>query len=96
MHIPQLKKDQYMKLSNDLVNELTLLSQFRLSSTLEGIKVHGDASESIQQAANRLFEKGLVTRLDGGYLTDLGKDAAEHLDNLYSILTTPVTLDTTS
>jgi uncharacterized protein (TIGR02647 family) len=85
-----------MKLSTDLIDEFSLLSQFSLSSTLEGIKIHGDASDSLKEAATRLFEKGLVTQLDGGYLTDLGKDAAEHLDRLHSILTLPVALDTAS
>ncbi|MFT5707883.1 MAG: hypothetical protein ACI9ES_002185 [Oceanospirillaceae bacterium] len=85
-----------MKFNTDLVDELTMLSQFRLSSSLEGIKVHGDASESLIAAAKRLFDKGLVTQFDGGYLTDLGKDAAEHLSSLNTILTTPAKLDTAS
>jgi len=85
-----------MKLNADLIDELSLLSQFSLNSTLEGIKVHGDASQSMIDAAQRLFEKGLITQFDGGYLTDLGKDAALHLTRLNSILTTPVNLDTAS
>jgi len=85
-----------MKLNEDLVDELLVLSQFSLNSTLEGIKVHGDAAQSVIEATQRLFDKGLVTQLDGGYLTDLGKDAAVHLTRLNSILTTPVTLDTAS
>lgn len=85
-----------MKLNAELIDELTLLSQFNVSTTLEGIKVHGDASESLINAAQRLFDKGLISQFDGGYLTELGKDAAEHFDNLYTILTTPAQLDTTS
>ena len=85
-----------MKLSADLIDELALLSQFSLSSTLEGIKVHGEASVSVIGASERRFEIVLITQLDGGYLTDLGKDAALHLTRLNSILTTPVTVDTAS
>lgn len=85
-----------MKLTAQIVDELTLLSQFTLNSSLEGIKVHASASESLISAASRLNEKGLITQPDGGYLTDLGRDAAEHLEGLSSILTTPVSLDTAS
>jgi uncharacterized protein (TIGR02647 family) len=85
-----------MKLNADLVDEFTLLSQFRLNSSLEGIKVHAEASKHLIDASQRLFEKGLITQFDGGYLTDLGKDAAEHLANLHTILTTPVKVDTAS
>ncbi|MCJ8315357.1 MAG: TIGR02647 family protein [Pseudomonadales bacterium] len=85
-----------MKFSTDLIDELSLLSQFSLSSTLEGLKIHADASNKVIGAAKRLFDKGLVTQADGGYLTELGKDAAQHLLSLNSILTTPVNLDTAS
>ncbi|MCJ8338011.1 MAG: TIGR02647 family protein [Pseudomonadales bacterium] len=85
-----------MKLNADLIDELTLLSQFKLSSTFEGIKVHTQASQNLIDAAQRLFDKGLISQNDGGYLTDLGKDAADHFERLQSILTTPAKLDTTS
>ena len=85
-----------MKFNTAMVDELTLLSQFRVNSSLEGIKVHQEASKSLIEAAERLFDKGLITQFDGGYLTDLGKDAAGHLKSLQSILTVPVTADTLS
>jgi uncharacterized protein (TIGR02647 family) len=37
-------------------------------------------------AAIRLYQKKLITQNDGGYLTDLGREAAEHADALLSIL----------
>ncbi|MEM5528520.1 TIGR02647 family protein [Gammaproteobacteria bacterium AS21] len=83
-----------MKINDLLVNELTLLSQFKSQTALEGIKVHANASQDMVDAASRLFEKNLITKNDGGYLTDLGKEAAENLDSLMSILTTPSNLDT--
>jgi len=33
-----------------------------------------------------LHEKGLITQVDGGYLTDLGRKAAEHSQALTTIL----------
>lgn len=85
-----------MPYTPELVAELKLLSHFSLNSTQEGIKVHHDAAPEMIAAAKRLFEKGITTQLDGGYLTDLGHDAAEHAQNLLLIMTTPVHLDTTS
>ena len=40
-------------------------------------------------AAERLHAKGLLTQPDGGYLTSLGLDAAEHSQTLLTILRTP-------
>ena len=51
---------------------------FDLASTLEGIKIHKSADDSVIAAAARLHEKGFVTQVDGGYLTSLGTEAAEH------------------
>lgn len=77
-----------MTISIDLLNEMHVLSMFDLSTTQQGIKVHHDADDSIIQATLRLFEKGLVTQEDGGYLTGLGRDAALHVHDLLTILNT--------
>jgi uncharacterized protein (TIGR02647 family) len=37
-------------------------------------------------AVKRLFDKGLITQVDGGYLTDAGKKAADHADLLLVLL----------
>ena len=37
-------------------------------------------------AATRLYEKGLIDHIDGGYLTDLGVETAEHAQILLQIL----------
>ncbi|SIS57692.1 TIGR02647 family protein [Neptunomonas antarctica] len=80
----------------ELVAELNLLNHFNVGTTQEGIKVHHSAAPHMIEAAKRLFDKDLITQEDGGYLTDLGHDAAEHSQSLILILTTPVQLDTTS
>ncbi|WP_430460387.1 TIGR02647 family protein [Thalassolituus sp. LLYu03] len=77
-----------MPISQDLVHEMTLLAQFDLHSMQQGIKVHTDAGDSMIAAARRLHDKGLIDRDDGGYLTSLGHDAAEHIQNLLQILKT--------
>jgi uncharacterized protein (TIGR02647 family) len=76
-----------MGMSQDLFEEIKILNLFNLESTQAGIKVHKDADIAAVAAAERLFNKGLVTRTDGGYLTGLGHDAAEHAQNLKIILT---------
>ncbi|OZG72298.1 TIGR02647 family protein [Hahella sp. CCB-MM4] len=75
-----------MSYTPEMIEELELLSLFNLASTQEGIKVHKTASSSAVSAAQRLFDKGLITQVDGGYLTSLGHDAAEHAQALLQIL----------
>ncbi|MFT5719258.1 MAG: hypothetical protein ACJAWS_002199 [Oleiphilaceae bacterium] len=77
-----------MKFDTDLLQEINVLKMFDLTSSQLGIKVHHDAEPDAVKATQRLFEKGLITQNDGGYLTGLGRDAAEHSSNLLTILTT--------
>jgi len=76
-----------MTFSTDHLAELILLSLFNLSSINEGIKVHShSASAEAISAAERLYAKGLITQKDGGYLTSLGSETAEHAQRLLSVL----------
>lgn len=77
-----------MKLNQNFVDEINVLMMFSLETTMEGIKVHSNAEQGVIDATRRLFEKGLVTQEDGGYLTALGTEATEHASALLSILTT--------
>ena len=69
-----------------LIDELKVLSQFNLDSMQEGIKIHSSASEDIAAAANRLFEKGVISLPDGGYLTHRGVEVAKHAQILLQAL----------
>jgi uncharacterized protein (TIGR02647 family) len=75
-----------MPYSNDIIEELNVLSLFNLDTDLEGIKVRSSAGEAKVLAAQRLFDKGLTSQKDGGYLTSLGRTAAEHAQGLLQIL----------
>ena len=75
-----------MPFNPELTDELNLLTQFNLKNEQDGIKVHNDAASELIAAAERLHNKGLITQVDGGYLTDLGRRAAEHSQALTSIL----------
>lgn len=76
-----------MPFSPDHLAELNLLTLFNSSSNQEGIKVHQHtAAPDMVMAAERLFKKGLITRDDGGYLTNLGAEAVEHTQTLLGVL----------
>ncbi|SFP37383.1 TIGR02647 family protein [Pseudomonas borbori] len=75
-----------MSFTPELVAELDLLALFNLGNTQEGLKIHHTAAPQAIAAAKRLHAKGLLTQEDGGYLTSLGLDAAEHAQVLLTIL----------
>ena len=76
-----------MQYTKEQIDELDVLVHFNLDTTLQGIKFHANARPELIAAVERLFEKGLVTQVDGGYLTDLGHEAAEHAQAALTILT---------
>ncbi len=75
-----------MPYSKELVEEINLLTRFDLDTSQAGIKVHSSADTDVVAATERLFNKGLITQVDGGYLTALGRTAAEHTQDLLQIL----------
>ncbi len=75
-----------MRYTEDQMAEMDILIRYNLQSTQQGIKVHSRANKGQIAAVQRLFDKGLVTAVDGGYLTDLGRKAAEHAQALLLIL----------
>lgn len=75
-----------MQFSQDNLDELNILVRYKLTTTLEGIKVHTTAAPTTIEATRRLFHKGLVTLEDGGYLTTLGHEAAEHTHAILGLL----------
>lgn len=75
-----------MTIKQHLIDEVEVLLQFPLDSTQAGIKIHHTAKDGLINAAQNLFEKGLITQQDGGYLTDLGYEAAEHLQHALRII----------
>jgi len=75
-----------MSLTPDLLDELELLNLFDLNTTQGGLKVHHGAGERKIAAAQRLFDKGMTTQSDGGYLTDRGVETTEHVQLLVNML----------
>lgn len=75
-----------MPYTQDIVDELNILVRYNLTTTQEGLKVHKTAAPAIIAATQRLYSKGLVTHEDGGYLTSLGREAAEQAQAVLDIL----------
>lgn len=71
-----------------LTEELNLILKFPNKSLMQGLKIHHDADPAVVAAAQRLYDKGIVTQADGGYLTNLGHDLAEHAEVIRSALST--------
>lgn len=76
-----------MMFNQDEIEELNVLARYNLDSMQAGIKVHSSADAQVIDATQRLFNKGLITLQDGGYLTGLGLTAAQHAQDLLQILT---------
>ncbi|MBM4207315.1 MAG: TIGR02647 family protein [Gammaproteobacteria bacterium] len=75
-----------MSFNQQNLDELNLLIRFTLSTMQEGIKVHATASPATIEATRRLHQKGLITLEDGGYLTTIGHEAAEHAHALLGLI----------
>ncbi|NOT17153.1 MAG: TIGR02647 family protein [Sulfuriferula sp.] len=79
-----------MNYSQDLVDELNALLRYDLTTLQQGVKVHKTADANVIATVGRLYDKGLITEVDGGYLTDLGREVAEHASMALTILTSAV------
>lgn len=72
------------------IDQIEVLLQFDPSNNLQGIKIHhSTAREGLVKAAQKLFDNGLISQPDGGYLTDLGHEASEHLHIALQLMSPP-------
>jgi len=69
-----------------IIDELNMLVKFSRHSMQEGLKVHNDADPRLIDATERLHSKGLVSQIDGGYLTHRGVEVAEKAHALLDVL----------
>lgn len=70
------------QVSDDFVNELKILACFDPANMSLGIKLRSDMSEELCLAAQRLHQQGMISAVDGGYLTPFGMTMLEHLQHL--------------
>ena len=79
-----------MHLDPELIEELNLLMRLHLNASSEGISISTTADPAVVAAAQRLFQKGLVSQEDGGHLTDAGSEAADHMNQLTNLMSPPL------
>lgn len=77
-----------MTIDTDMIHEMELLLKFDPESMQHGLKIHSDAASAVIAATRRLHDKGLIDQPDGGFLTSLGHEAAEHARAIHQILGT--------
>ncbi len=83
------KEDKPLSFASSTIEELNLLLQFDSSSLERGIKVHSSARPEVIAACQQLFDRGLISQNDGGYLTDAGVEALAHAQTLAGLLNAP-------
>jgi uncharacterized protein (TIGR02647 family) len=77
-----------MRYTPELLEELNILIRFDLVTNQQGLKVHAHTADvKVISATRRLYDKGLVTQPDGGYLTSLGRNALDHAHAALALLT---------
>lgn len=75
-----------MRFTTTTLEELNLLLQFDVATSGSGLKVHSSTRAEVIVACKSLFDKGLVNKSDGGYLTDSGIEALRHTQVLSGLL----------
>ena len=78
-----------MQIDHELVEELSLLRRFGMGGPV-AMDVHDNPDPTVIAAAARMHEKGLITSPEGGQLTDNGREAVEHLEQLLNLLDPPL------
>lgn len=77
-----------MPYTPELLDELNMLIRFDLVTNQQGLKVHSHTADAkVISATRRLYDKGLVSQQDGGYLTSLGRNAVDHAHAALALLT---------
>ena len=78
-----------MHIDPELIDELNLLRRFGMGGPV-AMDVHDNPDPAVVAAAERMHEKGLITQPDGGELTDSGREAVEHMNQLFNLLDPPL------
>ncbi len=75
-----------MTFTPELVHELNALLLFKAEDNQQGVKVHKTALPEVIDAMRRLHAKTLITQVDGGYLTPIGREAQSNALVLLGLL----------
>lgn len=78
-----------MHIDPELIDELNLLRRFSMGGPV-AMNVHDNPDPAVIAAAERMFDKGLISTAEGGQLTDTGREAIEHMERLFNLLDPPL------
>jgi uncharacterized protein (TIGR02647 family) len=78
-----------MHLEPELIDELSLLRRFSMRGPM-AMDLQDNPDPAVTAAAERLFNKGLITAANGGDLTESGRAAIEHMEHLFNLLDPPL------
>ncbi len=78
-----------MPIDHELIEELNLLRRFGMGGPV-AMDVHANPDPAVTAAASRMFNKGLISAVDGGKLTDNGQAAVKHMERLFNLLDPPL------
>jgi len=78
-----------MHIDPELIEELSLLKRISQNPT-EDINLSEADDPTTVAAARRLVEKGIISDLEGGRLTDSGREAVENMNRLFNQLSPPL------
>lgn len=78
-----------MHIDPELIDELNLLRRFSMGGPV-AMSLHDNPDPAVIAAAERMFEKGLISTPEGGQLTDTGREAIEHMERLFNLIDPPL------
>ncbi len=78
-----------MHLDPELIDELNLLRRFSMGGPV-AMDVQDNPDPAVTAAAERMHAKGLITASAGGQLTDSGREAVGHMEQLLNLLDPPL------
>lgn len=78
-----------MHIDPEIIDELNLLRRFSMGGPV-AMNVHDNPDPAVIAAAERMFDKGLITTAEGGQLTESGREAIEHMERLFNLLDPPL------
>ena len=79
-----------MHLDSELIEELGLLRRLSQDLSLDVSSLQSSVDPAVSAATGRLLQKGILSDANGGELTESGREAADHMNRLFNLLSPPL------
>jgi len=73
-----------------LIEELGLLRRLSQDLSLDVSSLQSSVDPAVSAATGRLLQKGILSDANGGGLTESGREAADHMNRLFNLLSPPL------